>query len=141
MKKKIKKFNKLHDELKRYCYELGNKWYQYEVDLYKSGYYYTDLSEKNINDLTFEYEYGEMSIGYEEYYCGDTDRYYNSFTEKEVIDENLIKEKIDNRYQKLLEEQKKKEYEEKKKFEASEKREFETYKRLKEKYENNENVL
>lgn len=137
MKNKLKKFNKLQDELKNHCYELGNKWNQYEVDLYKEGWYYTNLSNTYINDLTFEYDEGEMSIGYENYYCGDIDRYYNSFTEDEVINENLIKEKIDKRYKKLQEEKLKNEEEERLKKEASEKKEFEIYKRLKEKYENN----
>lgn len=137
LKNKLKNFNKLQDELKKYCYELGNKWYQYEVDLYKEKWYYTNLSDTHINDLTFEYDAGEISIGYEDYYCGDIDRYYNSFTEDEVINENLIKEKIDKRYKKLQEELLEKEEEEKLRKEAAEKKEFEIYKKLKEKYGNN----
>jgi hypothetical protein len=138
MKKRLEEFKKMNDEFKKHCYELSKKYFQYEKDLYEKPYYYYDLSGMDINKLDFEYNYecGEMSIGYEEYYCGDTDRYYNIFEDEELIDENLIKEKIDNRYKKILEEKRKKEEDEKKKKEEAEKREYETYKKLKEKYEN-----
>jgi len=137
MKEKLEQLKELHKEFKEYCYELGKKWLEYEKKLYKSNYYYYyDFSEKNIKDLDLDLDFDEMEIGYEEYRCGDTDRYYNYFTNEEIIDENLIKQKIDKRYEKLEQDKKLKEKEEKSKKEAAEKREFETYQKLKEKYEN-----
>jgi hypothetical protein len=100
MKEKLETYMQMHDELKQICYDLCNKWYKYISELEPNiKIFYTGVGSmpyKNIDELEFTYEYGEFKIGYSEYRCGESDDYYTYIKIDELLDESLIKLKIDN---------------------------------------------
>jgi len=141
MKDKLKNYVETHIELKKYCYELANKWSKYRKSLdipvkdYEVHIY--DYSNININDLEFEYDEGSFKIGYEHTdRCGDTDYFYTYFSIEKIENEELIKKQIDNFYEKKKREEEKREEEKRKKEEENKKREYDLYTSLKEKFEN-----
>lgn len=145
MKDKLRTYVEIHYELKNHCYELANKWSKYRksLDIVVQDWecHIYDYSNMNINDLEFEYEEGEFKIGYEfTDRCGETDYFYTYFSIDQLINENLIKEKIDKVYEKLKKKKEKdlEEAERRKKEKDLEdkKREYELYNSLKEKFEN-----
>lgn len=140
MKQKVEKFLELNQEMKQCCYDLCNKWSEYRKSLdplvsdWESDIY--DYSKQRIEDLEFSYEDDEFMIGYEHTdRCGDTDNFYTYFKKEELLDENLIKEKIDKARQRKLMRIEQDKLEEKAKKAMLEKQEYQRYQILKQKFE------
>lgn len=140
MKEKLETYIQTHDELKQICYDLCNKWHKYITELEPHFNIYNCVGSisyeyDNINELEFTYEYDEFKIGYSEYRCGESDDYYTYIKTDEILDESLIKLKIDNHHRQSIEKIEKEKIEKEKEKELRKSNEYKIYLELKKKYE------
>ena len=138
---RIIELKKTYDIIKQISYDLSIKYYDYCINNNITQVYY-NLKNKKIDELNFTIDnlfFGDILIGYSEVHWGDTSEYNNYFTFDEIIDENIIKNRLDKIIKETREKEEKEEkrqkiiYEDKKK--KLEKEEKELFLKLKEKYE------
>jgi len=104
MVERTENFQNIWNDMKIKCYDICNKWSKYRKELKLTDYETNilDYSNKDIQELHFEYDGEDLKIGYEVYWRCETDDSYTYFTLDEIMNENLIKEKIDNIYNKKM---------------------------------------
>jgi hypothetical protein len=88
----LNKYTEFHKYLKQLCYGLTNRFGKYcaENDV---AYWIYDFSETNIDDLDFWYDGYKFNIGNLPERYDDSTR-YTSFSKDELINPELIREKV-----------------------------------------------
>lgn len=141
MKTRAELFIEQYSEMKKYLYSLSQKWYAYGKEMglsdWEMGFY--NYEKKKLSDLTFEYyeEDKEFKIGYEfTDRCGDTDYFNTYFTLDQILNEDLIKQKIDKKHKEKKEKQERENLEKRKQEILKLEKEKKLYEELKQKFEN-----
>lgn len=130
----LNQYTEFHKHLKRLCYELTNRFGKYCIENDVNCNFY-DFSDTKIDNLDFWYDGYHFNIG-EFPQAYDDSAKYTSFDKDELINPELIREKINVRIEGYRLTKLKQEYYKQLSKQRAFDKEKELYLILKEKYEN-----
>lgn len=125
-------YNEFHKYLKQLCYDLTNKFGKYCIENDVNCRIY-DFSYVNIDELDFWYDGYEFNIGEFPY---DDSAKFSSFNKEELINPELVNEKINTEIERVRLYKLKQEYYSQLSKQRTFDKEKELYLMLKEKFEN-----